>query len=588
MSACRSASPSPQAGLRVGIYDTNQATLDRIAAGEMPFMETGADELLARDPADRSPGVRLRAAMIGRTDHLVVVIGTPVDEFLGPSMTIFEKAVNQIAPHLREGRPGRPAEHGLSGHHRLRDPAPRPSAAARSTSRSAPSASPRVTPSRSCASLPQIVGADDDRAAERAPRPCSGGSRQDDPDEYQGSRAGEALHQHLALHEVRGGQPVLHDRRPGRRRLHERPAGDPRGLPARRRTCPVRASPPGRACSRTRCSCRRSPATTSRWARPRCRSTRACPRTSSSALERRYGGLQGKTVGILGMAFKAESDDPRASLSYKLRKILAWAGARVLATDPYVQDDRLVAARMRPRRERHPRPRRTAQAPTAGCDSEARTSWTSGEPSARGSGSSADPRHRRRRLHRRLPRPGAARGRPRGRRARRLLEVRAPDQVVRRPSRATASSRATPRTPRSCASWPPTVDQVVASAAMIGGISYFHEFAYDLLAENERILASTFDAAIAAHRDGHLRADHRRVVVDGLRVGDGLSDARGRAADLAPADLDVRLPEARVRVLRQGRLGAVRAAVHDRPAVQLRRHRRAPGAARHGHHVAAT
>jgi nucleoside-diphosphate-sugar epimerase len=53
------------------------------------------------------------------------------------------------------------------------------------------------------------------------------------------------------------------------------------------------------------------------------------------------------------------------------------------------------------------------------------------------------------------------------------------------------------------------VDQVVASAAMIGGISYFHEFAYDLMAENERILASTFDAAIAAHRDGHLR----RIVV---------------------------------------------------------------------------
>ncbi|MFL5677022.1 MAG: NAD-dependent epimerase/dehydratase family protein [Chloroflexota bacterium] len=53
------------------------------------------------------------------------------------------------------------------------------------------------------------------------------------------------------------------------------------------------------------------------------------------------------------------------------------------------------------------------------------------------------------------------------------------------------------------------VDQVVASAAMIGGISYFHEFAYDLIAENERILASTFDAAIAAHRDGHLQ----RIVV---------------------------------------------------------------------------
>jgi UDP-N-acetyl-D-mannosaminuronic acid dehydrogenase len=61
-----------------------------------------------------------------------------------------------------------------------------------------------------------------------------------------------------------------------------------------------------------------------------------------SALERRYGGLDGRRIGILGMAFKAESDDPRASLSYKLRKLLHWAGARVLCTDPYVPDDRLV------------------------------------------------------------------------------------------------------------------------------------------------------------------------------------------------------------------------------------------------------
>jgi len=49
------------------------------------------------------------------------------------------------------------------------------------------------------------------------------------------------------------------------------------------------------------------------------------------------------------------------------------------------------------------------------------------------------------------------------------------------------------------------VDQVVAGAAMIGGISYFHEFAYDLLAENERISAATFDAAVSAHRRGRLQ-----------------------------------------------------------------------------------
>ncbi|MEU5791687.1 NAD-dependent epimerase/dehydratase family protein [Micromonospora purpureochromogenes] len=47
-------------------------------------------------------------------------------------------------------------------------------------------------------------------------------------------------------------------------------------------------------------------------------------------------------------------------------------------------------------------------------------------------------------------------------------------------------------------------DHLVAGAAMIGGISYFHAYAYDLLATNERIMAATCDAAIRAHRDGSL------------------------------------------------------------------------------------
>lgn len=48
-------------------------------------------------------------------------------------------------------------------------------------------------------------------------------------------------------------------------------------------------------------------------------------------------------------------------------------------------------------------------------------------------------------------------------------------------------------------------DHLVAGAAMIGGISYFHEFAYDLIAENERIIASTFDAALKAYKQCKLR-----------------------------------------------------------------------------------
>ncbi len=48
-------------------------------------------------------------------------------------------------------------------------------------------------------------------------------------------------------------------------------------------------------------------------------------------------------------------------------------------------------------------------------------------------------------------------------------------------------------------------DHFIAGAAMIGGISYFHAYAYDLLATNERIMAASCDAAIAAHREGRLQ-----------------------------------------------------------------------------------
>jgi UDP-glucose 4-epimerase len=48
-------------------------------------------------------------------------------------------------------------------------------------------------------------------------------------------------------------------------------------------------------------------------------------------------------------------------------------------------------------------------------------------------------------------------------------------------------------------------DHFIAGAAMIGGISYFHTYAYDLLATNERIMAASCDAAIKAHGEGRLR-----------------------------------------------------------------------------------
>jgi UDP-N-acetyl-D-mannosaminuronic acid dehydrogenase len=54
--------------------------------------------------------------------------------------------------------------------------------------------------------------------------------------------------------------------------------------------------------------------------------------------------LQETTVGILGMAFKANIDDTRDSLAFKLRKLLLFHGAQVLATDAFAQDPSFVDA----------------------------------------------------------------------------------------------------------------------------------------------------------------------------------------------------------------------------------------------------
>lgn len=64
-------------------------------------------------------------------------------------------------------------------------------------------------------------------------------------------------------------------------------------------------------------------------------------------------------------------------------------------------------------------------------------------------------------------------------------------------------------------------DHFIAGAAMIGGIAYFHRLAFDLLAENERITAAAFEAAVAAHRVGSLQ---KMTVLSSSMVYENASD----------------------------------------------------------------
>jgi UDP-N-acetyl-D-mannosaminuronic acid dehydrogenase len=329
-----------KAGLRVGIYDTNQATLDMIAAGEMPFMENGADDLLR----EVLPSGRLvfgaDGSMIERTTNLVVVIGTPVDEFLGPSMTIFEKAVDQISPHLRDGTlvalrsTVYPGTTGYVAQH----------LAERGNRVDVAFCPERIAEGHALEelhSLPQIIGADDDRAAERATElfgKLAKKTIRTTTKEAELAKLFTNTWRYMKFAVANQFFTIAHSAGVDYTNI----------LRAIREDYPRAADLPGPGFAAGPClfkdTMQLSAFTADHFplGQAAMQVNEGLPAYIVAALERRYGGLGGKTVGILGMAFKAESDDPRASLSYKLRKLLSWAGARVVCTDPYVQDERLT------------------------------------------------------------------------------------------------------------------------------------------------------------------------------------------------------------------------------------------------------
>jgi len=327
-------------GLRVGIFDTNEATLGRIGRGEMPFREAGADDLLRTVLPTGRLALSTEAAIVARADTLVIVIGTPVDEFLGPSMALFEKIVRQVAPRVRDGAlvvlrstvyPGTTAYVAQA----FADGGARVSVAF------CPERIAEGHALEEFRTLPQIVGADDPATGDRAAALFArlGG-------EIVRTTSKEAELAKLFTNTWRYMKFAIANQ--------FFMVADQAGveyanvLEAIRRDYPRAADLPGPGFTAGPClfkdTMQLAAFTSDHFpmGQAAMQVNEGLPAYIVAALERRHGTLRGRTVGILGMAFKAESDDGRASLSYKLRKLLAWAGATVLATDPYVDDPRLV------------------------------------------------------------------------------------------------------------------------------------------------------------------------------------------------------------------------------------------------------
>ncbi len=327
-------------GVAVDLVDLSADKVAMVNRGEMPFKEEGADDLL---PELIESGL-LRATTdgdaIGRAEAVIVTIGTPVGDFCDPSIGVFDRAMDGVLKKMHPGQllalrstvfPGvterlgrRMAEAGLGGIDLAFAPE-------------------RILQEKSLielAVLPQIIGAPKLRAARRAadlfatisPKVIFTTTIEAELAKlfcnafrYINFAVSNQFYMLAEQHEAdfHRIQAAVKEDYP-RMKAFAKP-GFAAGPCLVKDTCQLGAFnhgafPLGQAALEV---------------------NEGMPYQLILNLKKKYD-LKGMTVGVLGMAMKTNNDDPRDSLSYKLRKVLMMECKEVLCTDPYVDDVRLT------------------------------------------------------------------------------------------------------------------------------------------------------------------------------------------------------------------------------------------------------
>jgi UDP-N-acetyl-D-mannosaminuronic acid dehydrogenase len=323
-------------GAQVGIYDVSESAVATVNAGRLPFAEPGADEVLQRVLGAGRLVASADPAIVATAENVVVVIGTPVDEHLNPKQTAITKALGGCSDFLQDGQllvlrstvfPGVTAlvEKMMAKLGRQIDVAFCPE---------------RIAEGKAMTELfelPQIISSRTPAGAKRASALFSRLTSKlvmMSPEEAELAKLFTNVWRYIKfatanqLYMMANEQGLDFDRiRRGLAEDYPRAADMPAaGFAAGpclfKDTMQLAAFnhnnfPLGHAAMAV---------------------NEGLPLYVVHRLEERFD-LASMTVGILGMAFKAGSDDIRSSLSYKLKRILEFKADTVLCTDPYVTVD---------------------------------------------------------------------------------------------------------------------------------------------------------------------------------------------------------------------------------------------------------
>jgi UDP-N-acetyl-D-mannosaminuronic acid dehydrogenase len=326
-------------GLRTVIYDIDREKVGQIRSGVMPFVEEGAEEILHRVLLTGDLVVDDRPDLMSRCRFLVMIIGTPLDEHLNPSFVAIDRVLAGARDHLRDGQvlilrstvfPG--TSQRIAGY--------LASLGLRIRVACCPERVAQGYSLREFRQLPQIISAFDAETL-TAVRELFARFTPElvemEPMEAELCKLMTNAWRYIQFATVNqfymlaSGCGVDFDRiLHGCRHNYPRMVGMPGpGLAAG--PCLVKDTMQLAAFSHNHFMLGHSAMLVNE----------GLP-SHLIELAKRQVELGQRTAGILGMAFKAGSDDPRDSLSYKLRKLLALEARAVLCTDPYVRDPSLV------------------------------------------------------------------------------------------------------------------------------------------------------------------------------------------------------------------------------------------------------
>jgi UDP-N-acetyl-D-mannosaminuronic acid dehydrogenase len=328
-------------GLRVGVYDLNEVAVKQVESGELPFQEEGAQEVLARVLEAGRLTASTDMGMISGADAVVVVIGTPVDEHLNPNPHAVTRALSEATHHFRDGQllvlrstvyPGvtQGVERMFTERGLTLDVAFCPERIAEGKAM------------EELFDLPQIVAGRTQQVRDRAAclfRHLTNEVVELEPEEAELAKLFTNTWRYIKFAAANQFYVMANDHGLDFDRIRTALAHD----------YPRAADMPGAGFAAGPClfkdTMQLAAFTDNSFVLGHAAMlvNEGLPLYLVTHLEKKYD-LASMKVGILGMAFKAESDDIRSSLSYKLRRILEFRAGGVLCTDPYVTvDDSLVS-----------------------------------------------------------------------------------------------------------------------------------------------------------------------------------------------------------------------------------------------------